>query len=311
MKKLTFIGSLLLSFTAGALSQPDQLIIEGATGKFYINHSVNPSENWYSIGRLYNVSPKELAPFNNLGLDKGLSIGEELRIPLTKANFTQTIQKSPDETLVPLYHLIQEKEWFYHISQVYDKVPMESLEKWNHMKKEQARAGMALIVGFLRVKTALSSLARKAASAPAPDNVHKEETPPPPAIQVKSETRAEKPAPAEQTVKSLNTYSASHAPGGYFRADYAEGSKSMTGDAGTFKSTSGWQDGKYYALLNNVPVGTIIKITSSITNRSVYAKVLGQLPEMKESTGLTVRISNAASAELGTSEGRFPVALFY
>jgi hypothetical protein len=63
--------------------------------------------------------------------------------------------------------------------------------------------------------------------------------------------------------------------------------------------------------MNNVPVGTIIKITSPATNKTVYAKVLGQLPDMKESTGLVIRLSNAAAAEMGTGEGRFAVDLRY
>jgi hypothetical protein len=83
------------------------------------------------------------------------------------------------------------------------------------------------------------------------------------------------------------------------------------GQAGIFKSTSGWQDGKYYALINNVPVGAIVKITDQATGKSVYAKVLGQLPDMRESAGLTVRLSNAAAAELGEREGRFGVGVSY
>ena len=81
--------------------------------------------------------------------------------------------------------------------------------------------------------------------------------------------------------------------------------------AGIFKSTSGWQDGKYYALMNNVPVGTIIKIDHPVTRKSVYAKVLGQLPEMKESNGLAIRLSDAAAAELGAGAFKFNVEVSY
>src|SRR5690606_32471389 len=74
--------------------------------------------------------------------------------------------------------------------------------------------------------------------------------------------------------------------GGYFKRNYSEKGVNATGNAGIFRSTSGWKDGKYYALINDVPTGTIVKITFSSTNKSVYAKVLGPLPEMKESIGL-------------------------
>jgi len=110
-------------------------------------------------------------------------------------------------------------------------------------------------------------------------------------------------------VATVSSVSAPHFGGGKFRADFTDGGKSVTGQAGIFKSTSGWQDGKYYALINDVPVGTIVRITDQATGKSVYAKVLGQLPDMKESVGLTVRLSNAAAAELGEGEGRFGVGV--
>ena len=85
----------------------------------------------------------------------------------------------------------------------------------------------------------------------------------------------------------------------------------MEGNAGIFKSGSGWEDGKYYALVNNIPVGTIIRVTFSSTSKSIYAKVLGQLPEMKESQGLSLRISDAAASELGAEIGKFYVQVAY
>ncbi|WP_315821639.1 hypothetical protein [Paraflavitalea speifideaquila] len=99
--------------------------------------------------------------------------------------------------------------------------------------------------------------------------------------------------------------------GGYFRSQYGETGKIVTGNAGIFRSTSGWKDGKFYALMNNVPIGTIVKITFSSTQKTVYAKVLGQLPEMKESLGLTVRLNDAAASELGAENGKFYVDVKY
>jgi hypothetical protein len=118
--------------------------------------------------------------------------------------------------------------------------------------------------------------------------------------------------PVAETPASAQVSSpAPHFNGGRFKGDFSDGGKSVTGQAGIFKSTSGWQDGKYYALINNVPVGTIVKVTDQATGKSVYAKVLGQLPDMRESAGLTVRLSNAAAAELGEGGGKFGVGVSY
>jgi LysM repeat protein len=83
-----------------------------------------------------------------------------------------------------------------------------------------------------------------------------------------------------------------------------------TGDAATFKSSSGWQDKKYYVLMNDVTPGTILKISSG-DNKVVFAKVLGSLPDVKEDRGLLLRMSNAAASYLGIVDAKFPVQVSF
>ena len=317
-------------------AQSDELIIQGQTGGFYLEHEVVAKETWYSVGRMYNVDPKELAAYNHLTFAHSLVIGEELKVPLTAANFSQDGKKLARESLVPVFHIVQEKEWLYRISVNHNKVPIPVLEKWNHVTGDQVHAGLHLIVGYLKVRTALSALAKggvapgggagSVVAPPAGERVAKAVMPPAEsqgggAGKEKMDTavvaapaaaqppRVSSPAPAAP-VASVSS-AAPHFNGGKFKADFTDGGNSVTGQAGIFKSSSGWQDGKYYALINNVAVGTIVKITDQATGKSVYAKVLGQLPDMKESVGLMVRLSNAAAAELGQPEARFNVGVSY
>lgn len=360
-------------FAKFARSQSHELIIRGVTGKLYLEHTVVPKENWYSVGRLYNVSPKELAPFNHLTLAKSLIIGQTLQIPLTATNFSQNDVKTAGETLVPVIHITGEKEWMYRISVNHNKVPIPNIEKWNHVTPDEIHPGMHLIIGYLKVRTGLSALATNASETPTPAPrvaeiskpsasssrntasttaepetttpatsaqsaaVMPKPTGPPPAGNTPATTEpttgtpaasasttrtptASTPAastsvtsapPPPAPAPAVSTSSAPHFDGGAFRSDYRESGKTASGEAGVFKSTSGWQDGKYYALMNNVTVGTIVRITDPATNKTVYAKILGQLPDMKESAGLTIRMSNAAAAELGQSESRFAVQISY
>ena len=370
MRSKAFIFVLIsFFFVKSSQSQSNELTIKGQTGKLYLEHTVVAKENWYSIGRLYNISPKEIAPFNGLTLDKPLSIGQHLEVPLTAANFSQNGEKKPEESLVPLYHVIQDKEWLYRVSVNHNKVPIADLEKWNNINKDQVKAGMHLIVGYLKVKTALSAFANGTGTAPvavvtpvgtsgtaaskpatsgtpknvsngvsttattaaneaatvattAPTSASTSGTTggttnnPTPENTVAAATPAKTepastPAPAPVTKPVHEAHAAINFNGGYFKPDFSDGGKSINGLAGTFKSTSGWQDGKYYALMNNVPVGTIVKVSAPTTNKSVYAKILGQLPDMKESAGLTVRLSNAAASELGGGDGKFNVEVSY
>jgi hypothetical protein len=335
--RIAFLICLIFTLNAG-YSQNTQLSIEGTNGKFYLIHKVVAKENWYSIGRLFNLSPHDIASFNNMSFDKPLEVSTSLNIPLTPANFDQKQIKSDGESLIPIYHLVAEREWMFKISSIYNDVPVTSLEKWNKIKRDDVKQGVLLIVGFLRVKTDLSPLAVGISSNPVisatnPDIPNKTTKPADVVAQPVNKPAGSSPSgaytqnPAKPTVvtstsntatvtpvstagERINNYAVTHSNGGFFSVDYAGSGKSASGMAGTFKSTSGWSDGKYYALMNGIPVGMIIRVTGT-NGKTIYAKVLGQLPDMKESSGLVIRISNAASAELGLGEGKFQADVKY
>src|SRR5690606_26915047 len=109
------------------------LQVQGTTPDLYLSHTVVAKETWYSIGRLYNLSPKDIAAYNQTTMDNGLQIGQQLKIPLTKANFSQDGNRASDEVFVPLYYTVKEKEWMFRISQEHNKVPIASLESWNNI----------------------------------------------------------------------------------------------------------------------------------------------------------------------------------
>src|SRR3990170_4773322 len=149
------------------VAQNRDLMIQGSSPDLYLVHTVAPKENWYSIGRLYNISPKEFAPYNGFTLDKPLSIGQQIKVPLTNVNFLQSASATADESLTPVYHVVQDKEWMFRISSNYNKVPVETIEKWNNLSKDDAKAGTKLIVGYLKAKKDQSSLSSTNSQLPA------------------------------------------------------------------------------------------------------------------------------------------------
>ncbi|MDE3142646.1 MAG: LysM peptidoglycan-binding domain-containing protein, partial [Bacteroidota bacterium] len=96
---------------------------------------------------------------------------------------------------------------------------------------------------------------------------------------------------------------------GYFAAMYQDGKNELSGEAATLKTASGWLDKKYYVLINNIDAGTIVRVNAN--NKSVFAKVLGPLPDVKEDNGLLLRICNAAATELGAADSKFAVTVNY
>ena len=47
-------------------------------------YKVGPKETLFSIGRIVNVHPRELADFNNIPFENGVKVGQILKIPTVK-----------------------------------------------------------------------------------------------------------------------------------------------------------------------------------------------------------------------------------
>lgn len=306
MKK---IFGLLLLLPFFALAQKD------------ITHTVGPKESLTSIGRLYNINGRELANYNKIEYEKGLTLGQVLKIPGKNAaakSATVTLPaktEAPAKTVVaknekakPIYHTVGKKETLYHISTLYNKVPIDDIKKWNHLTSDALSEGAKIIVGYTGAKNE-KPVKEDIVEIPKPK---KEETPPQKnveEIKTAAVVKEVKNEPAVQ-VKAVNFN------GGIFKSLYESqtGNNNLvseTGTGGVFKSTSGWEDGKYYCLHNTAPAGTVIKITNVANGKSVYAKVLDLIPDIKQNTGLIIRLSNAAADALGTSENKLDCTLNY
>jgi LysM repeat protein len=333
MKKVIFI---LLALPLFVKAQEGSLTAEGTAGNLYLNHTAVAKENFYSIGRLYNISPKEIAPFNNLAMDKGFSIGQNLKIPLKAENFIQSNSVAVGEAAVPVYHKVEAKETLYQLSTRFNKVPVASLKAWNNLQDDVVSPGQGLIIGYLKVKKDLSSLSQNSVTMPTVKSeaaavVVKEKEP------AKKEI-APKPAEVKETVKApvkvvekkvepmvkkdpivtrveevavSDEAEARDFKGGIFKSLYSNGGNEASGTAGVFKSTSGWEDGKYYCLHNAASQGTIIKITNKANGKFVYAKVLDVMPDLKQNNNLQIRISNAAADILGAGLSNFECSISY
>ena len=100
---------------------------------------------------------------------------------------------------------------------------------------------------------------------------------------------------------------------GYFASLFTNQKKSasfqtLEGTAAVFKSVSGWEDKKFYILTNQLPIGTIVRITTSDL-KSICAKVINALPEVGNS--IQYRLSDAAAAILGITNKTFQISVTY
>ena len=229
----------------------------------------------------------------------------------------------------PVYHTVAKKETLYHISSLYGKVPIDDIKKWNNLTSDALTEGTKLIVGYTKTKAEVNTDG-KAVKAPVvkePVAIKKPEEkdaaivnkqPEEKTVAEKESAKKELPDAVkdEPVVKAPDNNKAKDFKGGAFKNLFDEQAKGKyitteTGAGGVFKSTSGWEDGKYYCLHNTAAAGTILKITNNATGRSVYAKVLDLITDIKQNNGLIIRLSNAAADALGVADSKFDCTINY
>ena len=332
MKKLMTVVSLLFFYSI-VFSQ-DLVIKSGSKGS-YLEHKVAAKEGLFPLGRMYNVHPRHIANFNGIDFNKGLAIGQKINIPLTDTNFKQDVNKG-----VPVYY-VSEKESLANIS-VKSKAQIGNLRGWNNLATDNVSAGTKLIIGFLItnemqdkvvtitpktlvVEESVSNVKKQEASEnkqpvietkkdivveESVSNVKKaeeqkkqtepavKETPP----EVKEEPKKTEP-PIVKSQGSMNEDGTGYFKNNFFQqVKTAPVTKDQTVTSSIFKTQSGWQDGKYYLLINGVEPGTIVKITNPSNSKTVYAKVLYSMDKIRVNQGVDIRISDAAASSLAVSE---------
>jgi LysM repeat protein len=313
-----------------------------AVAQKVITHTVAPKESLTSIGRLYNINGRELANYNKIDYDKGLALGQVLKIPVQNApakvaavtpsvKTAPVVQPVPPAATVssnnksgkPIYHTVAKQETLYRISTMYNKVPIADIKKWNNLTSDALSEGTKLIIGYSGEKN-VTETKTAVVKEPVAEKPKKEDSP-----RIKTAGEEEIDVKAKEEVKEMQrpklpvvTPPVSNARakdfnGGYFKNifDNETSGKQLVNESGTggvFKSTSGWEDGKYYCLHNTATAGTIVKVTNKATGKTVYAKVLDMIPDIKQNTGLVIRISNAAADALGaTADSKLDCTINY
>jgi LysM repeat protein len=327
MKKF-FLSFLFLFFLFGIIvAQKNNLLVKSGDKGLYLEHKVVAKESFFSVGRLYNVHPHFVASYNKLDLKKGLQIDQKLRIPLTDTNFTQQGNSG-----TPVYYKTGDKEGLLTVSKANKNVLLSSLRAWNNLDAGEVKEGMKLVIGFLKSKEMpVVTLTPKIKTEEKP--IAAEEKPKaieekPVAVEEKPKVTEDKPVVVEEKPKVTEEKQVVEKPvvntdikpvvmregksggddGGYFKSHFEQQikqtavSKDATVTAGIFKTTSGWQDKKYYLLMDGVQPGFIVKIINPTNNKAVYAKVLGGMSGIRQNEGLNIRISNAAAAVLEVAE---------
>jgi len=331
MKKILLIVLLYCGFN---------LYAKGQESKYTI-HTIAKGETLSALAQQYHTTVGDIMRVNGMNAKSRLTIGEKIKIPSgnTKSASPQTVSSntktsntktaSPVSKTSPVRtwdssaatHYVSHSETLYSISKKFG-VTVDQLKEWNNLHNETIHFGQQLAVssegaaiiatkkGTQQTIEAQQTETKNTSAKNTIDTIKDEKENSDTSKQLIANAVSVDIMPANPL--PVQEVSSKNISNGYFAKDFSESNnlKHISGDAMVFKTNSGWSDKKYYILTNEAPSGSIVRVTA-LTGKSVYAKVLWKLEDMKLNDGLTFRISDAAASVLGISDQKFRLNVQY
>ncbi len=291
-------------------------------------HKVSPGETLFSISKKYGVTVDSLKKWNNL-LGNDLSVGQSITVKELAASPSLAVAEKPSEPAVmeqpkvtpmkdtkapvkeqskPIDKTAEEPkkvtetpkptskpsnsapavnsapiapgDWRSHTVQSGEtlfslasryETSVEDLIQWNGLTSNNLRTGQVLKVGR---------------GAPAPSTV--------PVIGTPKVASSPGEMSSEQAYENTS---------GGFKNMKETGLAEVIEGTGTHK--------KYLVLHRTAPVGSIIRVKNEENDMTIFARVVGTLPETGDNSKLVVKLSQAAYDQLKAVNSRFPVEILY
>jgi LysM repeat protein len=286
-------------------------------------HKVVPGETMFSISKKYGVSVSDILSWNSLqGAD--ISVGQSLVIqgvepkpapvqtiptPVIQpkeekaaaGNSTPPIVKTvqdpktnPTKTPAPvaetttavktaptnlpgdwITHTVVQGETLFSISQKYN-ANVKDIQSWNGLGSNSISVGQKLKVG----RESNSTVPVVTSSVPVIINNEKTNA----TLSTKPESVDSDASTAYKNIK-------------------------QTGLAEVIEGTANHK--KYLVLHKEAPVGTIMRVRNEENDITIFARVVGKLPDTGDNSKLVVKLSKAAFDQLRAVNARFPVEISY
>lgn len=306
--KLLLLTITLTAFSLSVFAKPvaDSVGVENQNGKKVILHKLDPKDNYYSIGRRYNVSPKVIIKFNN---NAKMTIGNIIKVP-TDRPFTETapaVTKAPvhqnkpvvqppvsqpqqqtptqqpsnnGQDGTPTQYKVSPGETLYSIAKRFNTT-VEDISNLNGLKSNSISPGQVLLV---KSGNPMSAPAAPPANHPTDSIVAKRDS----------------------TSMVTSSDSSHHMNANKFGI-YEKDEKGVA----TWMDDDGLDPNKMLVLHRTAPIGTVVKITNVMTNRTTFAKVVGRFTDTEQTKDVIIVMTKNVAQSLGALDKRFQVNLSY
>ena len=283
LQKYLYIFLFMLLSGSALASGIDSIGVENLEGKQLILHRITPKESYYSLGRKYGVNPAAIIDYNR---NKSLAIGTLVKIPTQRPFVTPSVAASnpislPIATDDVLEYAVKPKETLFSIAKKFS-ISVQELKDFNKLKTTSLKVGQVLkIKGRVEPVLTINTVQTIADNIiPKTDTT---KTPMAESAEVDRKLPAAKYGLREIKEKGLATW-----------IEEAE-----------------LDAGRMLALHPTAPIGTIIKITNLMTQKSTFAKVVGKFTDNESTKGVLIVLTRTAAELIGAADKRFQVSLVY
>lgn len=297
-KSFLFLFIVFCSLNGFTNTLVDSIGVENVNGKKVILHKVQAKETYYSLGRMYDLSPSKIMDYNG---NVSLHPGDIIKIP-TSQNFASkpVTFSSPainenakaETAKKEKTHKVAPGETLYAIASQYN-MRVDDLKLLNNLKSNSINVGQILKV-ISSEEVSITPTVEKNASGK-------------PVVTEKVENKITNPNPNRiKYIDSIDSQSSIEIPKNrYGITEMNDKGLAVWIDDNNLDAT------KSYALHRVAPVGTIIKITNPMTNKSVFAKVVGRFTENETTKDVIIVVTKSCADAIGALDKRFLVNITF
>jgi LysM repeat protein len=250
-----------------------------------IKYEIKQGESTRMLAQRYYITEGEIQYESDFDKSKKVIPGTIIYIPVTNENYALSKPSALDSK--------DTHELYYHVGasddigiiSTYAGVTKSTMRMWNNLHGNTVTEGQVLFIGWLKM------ISRDTTDNP---------------------TRASAYPAVVKTI--ITDTSKLHIPGGLdtaYNRQTNNGLNVLTEKGTAVFFEKGGKSNAYVAFHNTTPRGTIIKVFNSGTNKTIYVKVLGPIPDTKLYANSIIGICDAAKEALGITDNKAWVELSY
>ncbi len=259
--------------SAHYLTNEDSIFISiGAYQEKVFYHNIAPQQTLFSLSKFYGLTIEELYFYNPELKNNTISIGQAIKIPIPNKSIIRFKSKAFDSSkLVPICYKVKKGDTVFNLSKRVFQMPVDTLMVRNNLTSFNISLGQTLQLGWMSVE-GIPETNRKFRGHP---------------IWKKNDAMRRRYNQNREVKKE-------HLERGV-----------------AFWQKENKKETKLYALHRSAPINSIIAVTNPMKKRTVYAKVIGRMPDSVYKENVIIVLSPSAAKLLGAKDGRFYVHLRY